>query len=646
MRPSRQKRLPRLSDWLLALILAALVVGGLVQAGRLVYHVTSASRAFRDLEDTLTAGQPSAILQDPGELSFQVAHLASLDHHVLATYRILRPLLPLCRYLGWVPYLGPDIAAIPSLLPTVSHATHAASTLTQTFSRLAPEAMELPRGLAHSVPRLVDVLSGSQSDLAHAQQSIDEAVEHRSRIDRANLTRRTKSLLDQFDRLLPSLSHGIQASRVLPGLLGAATPRTYLILAQNNHELRATGGFISGVGVIHIDQGQILGVHFQDSYTVDDLTQPHPLPPPALRREMGASILLLRDANWWPDFPTSAQVIMDLYLQDQGTQVDGVIAVDLVALTMLLRALEPVQIPGYPEAVSSTNLQSLIMRYWEAPRLAAPGQDVTDWWEHRKDYVGDLLAALFQRTTESSSLQDLVALSSSLADALTQKHLLIYVDQPVGAQSLLRELGWDGSLRNRAGDALMVVDSNVGFNKVNPNIEQALDLAVSIGADGTIQSDLVLSYRHRVTQPIPACVHESRYGDSYSDLMERCYWDYLRIYLLLNSQVSGLSGTDVPVQLSTENSRTVASTGFLLEPGQARQIRLSYVPAVNAVAGSYSLLVQKQPGTEAVPLRVTVELPAGSQPSHLAPSGFAGIAGKWVWQGTLAQDLDFQLSWD
>ena len=36
----------------------------------------------------------------------------------------------------------------------------------------------------------------------------------------------------------------------LPNLLGFNRPQTYLLLAQNNDELRATGGFITAIGLV------------------------------------------------------------------------------------------------------------------------------------------------------------------------------------------------------------------------------------------------------------------------------------------------------------------------------------------------------------------------------------------------------------
>jgi hypothetical protein len=427
-------------------------------------------------------------------------------------------------------------------------------------------------------------------------------------------------------------------------LLGAATPKRYLLLAQNSDELRATGGFVSGVGEVQLEHGRLSAAKFQDSYTVDNLEQPHPLPPAPLRRYMLAGMLVLRDANWWPDFPTSARMVADLYQQDMGEPSDGVVAVDLTTLQMLVSELGPIEVPGYQAPVTTENLRTMLMTYWQVPLLAAPGKEAAEWWSHRKDFAADLMLALLQQTMERATTEDLLGLARTLGTALRQRHLLVYVNDPA-AQVLLHDAHWDGAVRESAGDYLMVVDSNVGFNKVNPNIEQTLSYDLVLDPSGTATAQLVLTYRHRILRPTPACVHEPRYGDSYEDLMERCYWDYLRIYLPAGSELMDLSGGDSPAEVYEEADRTVVGTAFLLETGQSRSLRLTYHPRLPAGQGKYTLLIQKQPGAEAIPVRIRVRLPEGAGSAQAQPEPIVVSDSEAIWQGSLDQDWEVSLSW-
>jgi hypothetical protein len=337
--------------------------------------------------------------------------------------------------------------------------------------------------------------------------------------------------------------------------------------------------------------------------------------------------------------------MVSLYQQDQGQVVDGVIAVDLVALQLLLGAMGPVEVPGYEQAVTSNNLQAMMAAYWEAPRVSAPGKEGADWWSHRKDFAADLLAAMLPHLMEDASLQNAGMMARAVGAALKGRHLLVYaLDSQVAP--MLQGAGWDGALRQAEGDHLMVVDSNMGFNKANANVTQAIDYQVALEDGGQVRAELTLAYRHLVERPMPACVHESRYGDNYADLMERCYWDHLRVYVPAGSQLLEATGTDEPVAVYEESGRTVFATSFLLGTGQARRIQFTYQPNLPDPGKGYELLVQKQPGTEALPLRVTVAPPPGSRPAAARPDGWVWLEGTGVWQGDLGQDRELALVWE
>lgn len=646
MKPGQKKILIRILDLGLVLLLLGTIIVGVTQLQKLRRHLASAQTALAQLESTLGGGRTTYIqlLLDPDQLTHLQDTLDTLDADLVAIEDTARPFLPLAPHLGWLPGIGGDVKAAPHLLDMARQTIDAVQALSKGLTPLAEQQNRSASGVDHLGPELVQGLVNAQPQLKTAQAALSHALVAREAVQVNHLSSQTRTLVSRFDHYQPLLQSGLESLAALPGLLGADDPRTYLLLAQNNHELRATGGFISGVGLVEIDGGQITELYFQDSYAVDNLTQPHPLPPAPLRHYMGAGMLMLRDANWWPDFPTSAQAVADLYFQDQGRTVDGVIAVDLTTLQLLVQALGPIQVPGYDQWVTGGNLQSMLMSYWESPRLTAPGTEGAEWWLHRKDFAADLLSALLTHLLEDATPDDLHALAQALSIALRERHLTVFVNS-LQDSAVLREMGWDGALRPSDGDYLMVVDSNVGFNKVNPNIEQTVDYQAVVDETGQATVQLILAYRHRIERPMPACIHESRYGDRYADLQERCYWDYVRIYVPASSQLLQLTGADAPAEVYEENGRTVIATSFLLATGQARQIQVRYQPALPPSTSRYTLLVQKQPGTGALPLRVSISLPNGVRPIKVSPDGFVWLDNQAVWQGNLAQDREFELLW-
>jgi len=632
---------------LIGIALALLVIGfaGAARVQHFVQHLKSARIGLAQLDSVLDGGLGivGRMLHDPDQTVALHTTVLTLQDDLAAMQDLARPFLAISRHMGWAPWVGGDLKAVPDLLELARQTCEAILSLldglTPTLERLTQEGP----GLRTLGPELTACLLNSQTQLHSAHASFEQASWTRLEVDETSLSPRLGEMIARFDSYAPSIALTLDALELLPGLLGAQGPKSYLVVAQNSDELRATGGFISGVGRVLVDRGQVLDVSFQDSYTVDNLSKPHPVAPDPLRQYMNAGMLLLRDANWWPDFPSSARLVIELYTQDTGHSIDGVIAVDMTALELLIAVLGPLEVPGYPELVSTSNLDAMLTQYWQAPILVAPGES-TDWWSHRKDLAADLLVALLQKAMNQLSSDELVTLTKSMVTALTQRHLQVYVDDPA-TEAILHRVRWDGAVRAAVGDYLMIVDSNVGFNKVNPNIEQTIDYDVVLDSNGLAASQLTLTYRHTVARPTPACIHEPRYGDSYLDLMERCYWDYLRVYLPAGSELVSLVGSDSPPSVYGEAGCTVIGTAFVLETGQSRTIKLTYRHPSKAEQGRYALLVQKQAGTPAPPLRVRIELPPRSGSSAAKPNSIVTVDGRAVWQGTLAQDLEIEVEW-
>ena len=167
-------------------------------------------------------------------------------------------------------------------------------------------------------------------------------------------------------------------------------PRTYLVLVQNEHELRATGGFIAAVGRCLGRRRPFDGFDFDDSYALYSDRSTYPPAPLPMQQYMGIPLLVMRDANWSPDFPTTAQVARALYAQETGTQVDGVFTVDLNAVKQLIGALGALDVPGADEPITSDNIEQQVIRFWEKPVEAsttiASGMN-KEWFGQRKDFI-------------------------------------------------------------------------------------------------------------------------------------------------------------------------------------------------------------------------------------------------------------------
>jgi len=162
----------------------------------------------------------------------------------------------------------------------------------------------------------------------------------------------TPRSLDQMDQVL---ERALASTRFLKGFLGFLGPRSYLLLAQNQQEIRASGGFIGSVVLVKFDQGELIDLVLLDSTTVDFLppTYPNnPPPPKPLYWYLWMERLLFRDANWSPHLPTSAALVADIYRLGQGVQVDGVITGSKKLLVEMVELLGDIRVPDLPDPLT------------------------------------------------------------------------------------------------------------------------------------------------------------------------------------------------------------------------------------------------------------------------------------------------------
>lgn len=632
--------------WLPAALLALVLLAAGYKGWRIVPHLSALYSRARDVR--ALAAQPEELLH-PERLPFVREQLALTRDDLAAVRREVAFLFPLVERLDWIPRVGPDIAAAPALLDLAIAGCDAGwwslLALEPVWDVLGRGQDDQNRGaLELATPVLVTVRPRFVAASA-ALQSAGQALQRLQRLELSPRLARYKALLNAY---WPVLEGGLLLAQDLPELLGASRTMSYLLVAQNDQELRPTGGFVSGAGLLQISAGSILTMTFQDSYAVDALCDVSVFPPaPApLREYMWAPALVFRDANWSPDLPSSASTMRSLYRRCQGVDIDGVVTLDIEAVKSLLGALGSLQPAGYPEPVTSATLLQYINEYWTNPLRSV---DITDeqkgeWWLHRKDFMSDLLKAALTRLTSDPTSLDLAPLGRSMLEALQGRHIQATVLSPE-LDRALRATSWNGALRTVAGDYMMVVDANVGFRKVNPMIEQTAHYAVDAGVSDGPRARLVLRYANHSPGTLE-CVAGSRYDDSYAQMVFGCYWDYVRVYVPPGSTILSLQGADSAVVVESESGKTVFGFLLVVAPGQAREIQLEYqlpplnmlVPGVASVP--YRLLVQKQPGAKPYPLVVTVSNPGWSfSPSRSTPAtdGAEGVQ--------VAFDADALLVW-
>ncbi|HET6447412.1 MAG TPA: DUF4012 domain-containing protein, partial [candidate division Zixibacteria bacterium] len=570
------------------------------------------------------------------------------------------PLYGLMPYLAWVPEIGPLLSSLPEMMVMADSGSAAAVELLDGLKPVILLLQEDSGANPESISQLLDAVSGAKQSINTAIPFVETMIEAREEIENADeLPWRVNSILETFDKEIPLLEDGLRLATVLPEMMGTNGRHSYLIMAQNEDELRPTGGFVSGAGLLVVEDGQIVSVEFTDASLVDDwINKPYDFPPQPFYEIMGMDIFLFRDVNFWPDFPMTALEAMDLYSHGQDVPVDGVIAIDQEFLRLILSATGPLFVPEIERTVASENVVSEMRAQW-SPDPGGEG----NWVDQRKAFMGPMANALRQRLESDLKSLNPINLVRSLQSAADQRHLQIYMRDPIIAE-VLAQTGWDGHFENSAGqDYLLVVDTSMGFNKVSAVVEREISYHVSIPEEGRPEVSLQIQYTHTGHPSEVECYHGVVYTNlmTYSDLQEDCYWNYVRVYAPQGSVLLGSNHNPVPAAnlLSGQPWKGLARVAeegnakfevfdnfYLVEQGQQFVGEIKYsLPESVRLAGEdghvYRLQVARQAGAKPHPVYVLVTIPEGAEFIDASPPPVSIDGNDIVFSEILTNDLSF-----
>ncbi len=571
----------------------SVAVGLLLAALALAYHDVEGVRhslgigrtALTRANGALTAGGLVQVAVGQFDRSESCAALAAAASAFQDAATNVYRLMPLLQLIEQVPGGAANVDSSFNLISLATDVSVAGNELCQVLMPLAGLVATEARPDQPLSQQLLAALVASRPGLEEARMRLARAELALERLRLDEQDPETRAAVQAVASRLPALRNTVDALLVLPDLLGAGGARTYLLLAQNRNELRPTGGYVGAAGIARVEGGRITLDTFGASEAFD-LPSDRLVPPPApMAQFLHASYWQFGNANWWPDFPSSAEQMAYFYNQVRDEPLDGMIAFDQRALELLLDQTGPVVVPEFGETVSRSNLLELLDRYVHSQIGRLDERE-------RKAFVGATAAALVQVLLESPS-ERLPAYLHALHQAIAEKHLLLYLGSQRAAL-LAAELGWDGHLYMGPGDYVYAVSANLGPNYADRYIERSAHYVVDLTAESPA-ARLTLEFANHVT---PAAA---------ADWVTPHYRNYLRVYVPWESALRSAGGYASEVTVSTECGRTVFGGLVDVPPGERVTVVLDYAlnPAVLA-GGKYTLVVQKQPGLDPLPLSVEV----------------------------------------
>ena len=472
---------------------------------------------------------------------------------------------------------------------------------------------------ASALSQIVELMATSRDRAVVAAASVARARQTLAGIPdglAGEVERARDAMNAKIDKYSPLLDSYLTASERLPAILGWDAPRRYLVLTQNPAELRPTGGYIGSFGIVSFDKGRITERTFQDVYLLD-LTSNYPFikgPQELYYYLLGPKqSWQLADANWSPDFPTSAQDAIRLYTNESSdTKIDGVLAITTYTIDELLKVTGPITVPEYGVTIASgeTTLKAL-----QLTRSAlVPG-------ENRKAFLSAFADRLLASLLELPAAKWGQLLGQ--VDAFRQGRLLQAWFGDPADQALVAGSGFDGAVRADPGDYVYPVDSNVApSSKLNAVTTRSLDLAVQIDAVGNARNTLAVTWQNRIETADGAPYRALPFVGAHTLGM------YFRLLVPERSRVEGVSGGSYaplsdPAVVEDEAGRTAIGTYLRVPPGRTSLTYTwtsPYAADADQAGGTYRLTIQKQPGLLPGPLAVTIKVPAGFHITDASPA--------------------------
>jgi hypothetical protein len=520
---------------------------------------------------------------------------------------------PLVWTVGHLPWIGGQVHAAQDLAYIGVHGAEVGLQAVEAVRRFGTIRDAEVATLSEKATPILDAVEPNvaaiEQELAEIQARRNDLAA-RSLLDPLDSARRT--LENHMAELESRLTDYRSFATMAPKALGYEAPQTYLILAHDNTEILGTGGFVLVYGFAAFNEGKLDSLAFSTGATVKDWppTTGEYIEPPLKTYLMGDWPMGLAEASWWPDFPTAAQNAIAIYRSIAGSEepIDGVIGVNFLTLEKLLDVFGPVTVEEYEVTVSSEDVieKTLMVTHPEEPR---------PWETGRYQFVGYLAEDLMERTltTEPSKWAPML---SALHSLRKEKNLLLWHTDPE-VQAAISDLGYDGGVRPTEDDYLMVVDSSLRSTKLNLVVQPDIALDVTIDEEGNARNAVTVNYANDYSawaeRTNPDLVRVATGGGRLT-----LYGNYLRVLVPDGAALEEVTVEGLPVgseDVWHENGRTVLARYFTLPLDAEREIAFTYaVPSVSDMATNpyvYRLLVQKQPGTRAIPLTVTIHLPPG-----------------------------------
>ena len=361
--------------------------------------------------------------------------------------------------------------------------------------------------------------------------------------------------------------------------------KTYLLILQDNDEIRGTGGLTDVMGLVTMHNGNIasLQYYYRLSPQLQALVQLDG--PASFTNFFGVNSAKLSDSNVQYNFTSFAPKMQSDFYNVTGHKVDGIIAIDFTAVEAVMAITGPVTVSG--EVITSRNVADRL--HFDAGTV---GNATTG--------ILSTLTFDLARLILDSSVPQKLALYTTLQTLENEGHVLIYPNQGFWFRSA------GGSAASESAppgaDSISVVDTNLGSQKADFGVNRTIDYHVQLFSDGSAISTLTLTYTNG------------------------CWWDYDVFstalvppgaeLIAVQNATHAFKGPEV----TNGDGFTALSSSLNVSANASGSVTYTYtqpnVVSASGIGYHYDLYIKKQAGINSYVLNVSVQLPAGATMIH------------------------------
>lgn len=498
-----------------------------------------------------------------------------------------------------VPFLGPNLVAVRESANIADDIVdQVARPLASVAATFDPASLQPVDGALNLAP-----LVEAQSEVSSASLAVESAVDRAQAIDKSLLIGPVAGAVDQLTTLLsenaPVLRSASDVLALVPDALGATEPREYVLMFQNNAESRALGGTALSFALLTMDNGRIqLGDALPAGMGnfIDYAESVLPIPDGAEAvYPLGAYGTFIANVTTRPSFVSAAELTQEMWKRQFGTEIDGVISVDPVALGYVLGATEPITL-STGDVVTGDNLVPLLLnevyqRYWNEDRSRNEPSDN----ELQDQVYAEVVSQTFARF--SSGQFDIKKFFAALTRATEERRIMLWSTQE-SEESVFASLNVDGALpeSDKKTDRVGVYfQDNVG-SKMNFYLQQSVTLEHGVcRGDGHQSSRINIGLTNGLPLDAADSISPSILGAYAREKLEPGVQRMVvMVYAPPGSQITGatVDGAAVELEQLHDTDYPVAKFTVSIEPGVTSTMT---VDLVSGESGEKALEAQVTP---------------------------------------------------